>query len=62
MKTREERTRELQDLAASEEGRDKIVQLWKKINHANPGHWRPVEGWDYPAMIRAIVQHEYKKP
>jgi hypothetical protein len=61
MKTREERTRELQAMAASDEGREKIVHLWKKINHEDPGHWRPLEGWDYSAIIRAIVQHEYKR-
>jgi hypothetical protein len=60
MKTRDERTRELNELATSDQGREKIVALWKKYNHEDPGHWRPLEGWDYPAIIRGIVRHEYK--
>jgi hypothetical protein len=61
MKTREERTRELKDLAASPDGRQKVVDLWRKYTNQDPGHWQPANGWDYPTMIREILLHEYKR-
>ena len=61
MKTREEREQELQAMATSETGRQAVIQLWKRYQHEDPGHWQPAEGWDYAALIRGILQHEYHR-
>jgi hypothetical protein len=59
MKTQRERELELKDLSSSEEGQQRIVNLWKRYNHEDPGHWQPAQGWDFPALIQGILRHEY---
>ena len=41
--------------------RQKVVDLWRKYTNQDPGHWQPANGWDYPAMIRETLLHEYKR-
>jgi hypothetical protein len=59
MKTAKERELELNEMAASGAGREKIVALWKKYTQNDPGHWLPAQGWDFAALIRDVVRHEY---
>lgn len=59
MKTSREREQELYEMSTSDAGREKIVALWKKYTNSDPGHWLPAQGWDFAALIRDIVRHEY---
>lgn len=59
MKTRDARASELQELIHSPQGREQVVALWKKYAHQDPGHWQPAQGWDYAALVRDILNHEY---
>ena len=61
MKTSDERQRELNEMLASDAGRDSDVALWKKYTQNDPGHWQPAQGWDFAALVRDIVRHEYAK-
>jgi hypothetical protein len=61
MKTLAEREQELQALATDERGKEQVIALWKKYTNADPGHWRPADGWDFPGMIRSILRHEYHR-
>ncbi len=61
MKTRVDRARELEEMTTTEQGREKIVTLWKKYEDMDPGHWRPAAGWDFTALIQNILKHEYHR-
>ncbi len=61
MKTIAEREQELKELATTEAGKEQVIAQWKKYANADPGNWRPADGWDFPGMIRVILQHEYHR-